>query len=497
MATEMKEIHDVHRSNGSDDAELDDVNSHDEGSQRSNSSSSSSGDDEIMSSNDDGDSDRSFGSDDDSYCSGSSYYDSSDDRDTESDGSRSTSNTSHNYESSERSSNYSSSASDSDQATALHSNTRSKNNNYSTKRSFYRGVLPIMSHGYYLGGDDQNSDPNRNNMLIQRRGKSASSERLVDSSNDGETVMVHQQSQTEPHHRSDNNDSRRSRRRRRDNHRSSSVKYEWKKEAQTIKCCVKYLCCQTQKRSTKILVGACVLWILAQCYYFYFWSWRNERFNALFGDTKRHQRNRGMSGRERKVLLYQSGKPLHHRDMLSQPHSPEEMAILRQQLMQEAHDVLGTAAGDDFDPTYYQRDNGGKPDKLNNRRHRGVKSRDSGGSSRSERIREGCAALEWHSFHFPNCNEIHEINLQNVVRRRRRRQTSIMKNGNFTAVEPDLPWGFVGNGLWRDVFACDPREEAIDIQSPASGSAASLRPLAPAVLKVMKSEHVSIEYWLY
>lgn len=204
-----------------------------------------------------------------------------------------------------------------------------------------------------------------------------------------------------------------------------------------------------------------------------------------------------MSGRERKVLLYQSGKPLHHRDMLSQPHSPEEMAILRQQLMQEAHDVLGTAAGDDFDPTYYQRDNGGKPDKLNNRRHRGGKSRDSGGSSRSERIREGCAALEWHSFHFPNCNEIHEINLQNVVRRRRRRQTSIMKNGNFTAVEPVLPWGFVGNGLWRDVFACDPREEAIDIQSPASGSAASLRPLAPAVLKVMKSEHVSIEYWLY
>jgi hypothetical protein len=151
--------------------------------------------------------------------------------------------------------------------------------------------------------------------------------------------------------------------------------------------------------------------------------------------------------------------------------------------MKEAKEVLGTAAGDDFDQNYYQRDNGGKPNKVNNRRNRG-KSRDSDGSSRSERIREGCSALEWHSFHFPNCNEIHEINLQNVVRRRR----SMTKyNVNVTAGEPVLPWGFVGKGLWRDVFACDPREEAI----LSSGSATSLLPRAPAVLKVMKSEHVS------
>jgi hypothetical protein len=202
-----------------------------------------------------------------------------------------------------------------------------------------------------------------------------------------------------------------------------------------------------------------------------------------------------MSGRERKVLLYQSD-PINHRN-LYQPHSPEERAMLREQLMKEAKEVLGTAAGndDDFDPNYYQRDNGGKPNKLNNRRHR-KKSRDSDGSSRTERIREGCASLEWHSFHFPNCNEIHEINLRNVVRRRRFTSTTknySVNNSTSTAgvVEPVLPWGFVGNGLWRDVFSCDPREEAVPGMSSFSNSASSLLPQAPAVLKVMKSEHVS------
>ena len=359
---------------------------------------------------------------------------------------------------------------DSDQASGhVNSNTST---NYSNNRNFFRGVLPIVSHGW---GVDQNCDPNNrnNNTLIQRRGRSAKDGNGVDPG-DGKTVP--QPSRAEPQYKPDDNDDRRSRRRRRNDHRSREDSYEWNNGAQTINCCFKYLCCQTKKRSTKILVIAFCVWVLSQLYYFFFWSLKEDIFDVLFWGGNNRRRRRGMSGRERKALLYQSD-PFNRRDLYKQ-HSPENnMEQLREQRIQEARAALGTAAGD-FDPTYYQRDSGGKPDKINNRRHRG-NSRDSAGSSRTERLREGCSELEWHSYHFPNCNEIHEINLRHVVRRR-----SMSKYiGNSTGSLPEFPWGFVGNGLWRDVFSCDPREETVTTLSSL--------PRPPAVLKIMKSEHVS------
>jgi serine/threonine protein kinase len=74
--------------------------------------------------------------------------------------------------------------------------------------------------------------------------------------------------------------------------------------------------------------------------------------------------------------------------------------------------------------------------------------------------------------------QIHEIDLKRVVRKRRfgvdlsRHETS---NGD---TETTFPWGFVGNGLWRDVFSCDPHQEVDPYKD-----------MPPAVLKMMKSEH--------
>ena len=142
----------------------------------------------------------------------------------------------------------------------------------------------------------------------------------------------------------------------------------------------------------------------------------------------------------------------------------------RERLRNEAKAALGTAAASSDD--HYVR-NPGKP---NTSRRRRSKKNDEQGNTRSERLQEGCAELEWHSYVFPTCNEIHAIDLRGVVRKRRhgvdlRRHDDTLEDGR-------MPWGFVGNGLWRDVFSCDPHSEV-----PNSEAA------PPAVLKMMKSEH--------
>ncbi|KAL7530584.1 hypothetical protein ACHAXR_003575, partial [Thalassiosira sp. AJA248-18] len=341
-----------------------------------------------------------------------------------------------------------------DQSSAPLSNNSnlSQKTNYSTNRIFRLAPQPNR-------GIDQNCDPNsRSTTLIHRRGGKSSKE--CDDDDDLDSRKADDDC--------DNGRNKRgsSRHRRRHDHRrgKSSRHNKRDRKSKSINCCIKYICCQTKKRSTQILILAFAIWILVQCYYFYYWSYD-------------HRGGRGLSGRGGGRIANQSGGHFNHSDVY-QTRSPEEMNLLREQRMKEARAALGTGAGDDFDHAGFRRDSGGKLLKPNNRRSKGGRkgSRDSGGSSRLERLSDGCSALEWHSYHFPNCNDVHDIDLRSVVRSRRSRK----KDNNSTAT----PWGFVGNGLWRDVFSCDPREEMV-----AAGSDALTPPLPPAVLKIMKSEH--------
>lgn len=100
------------------------------------------------------------------------------------------------------------------------------------------------------------------------------------------------------------------------------------------------------------------------------------------------------------------------------------------------------------------------------------KSRD---SKSVERIQKGCSELEWHTYNYPTCNGIHEIDMRTVAVPTRQKQNQ-RSHPKSTPTPP--VWGFVGAGLWRDVFSCDPNGESIN----GNGS-------PPAVLKLMKAEH--------
>ncbi|KAL7516043.1 hypothetical protein ACHAWX_001100 [Stephanocyclus meneghinianus] len=197
---------------------------------------------------------------------------------------------------------------------------------------------------------------------------------------------------------------------------------------------------------------------------------------------------RGWSGRQKKAWMREHA---HEDDYHPQRYySPAQMEELRQRRYREAKLALGSAAEDQHEDYLLNNNNNnlysGKP---NTRRNKRSSNSDSHGSTRDERLREGCAELEWHSYHFPTCNDIHEIDLRGVVRNRlfgvdvvasRRRGEGDDDDGKEQ--KNALPWGFVGNGLWRDVFSCDPRGEVVN-------SVGSQDRMPPAVLKMMKSEH--------
>jgi len=231
---------------------------------------------------------------------------------------------------------------------------------------------------------------------------------------------------------------------------------------------------------------------MAQFYYFYYYDLKdylamNSKglYDEFFGPT-RGERDRG--GYIEDEYFYDYSNKYKKK-------TPQEMARLRRERIKEAREALGSAAvgdmeedDDGFDKEGYLKDSGGKKqNNSNNRRSRGrKKSRDSEGSSKVERLKPGCSPLEWHSYHFPNCNEIHEIDVRAAVRHPREsfiRQTIVTSDEANTTATESFPWGFVSNGLWRDVFSCDPRGEVTSsIESPIS-------PMPPAVLKIMKREH--------
>ena len=79
----------------------------------------------------------------------------------------------------------------------------------------------------------------------------------------------------------------------------------------------------------------------------------------------------------------------------------------------------------------------------------------------SEELTEGCVRPEWQKFNFPNCNEMHEIDLLSILIR--------SESGDTTTDGI----GYVDSGLWRSVWAVDPRPVM----------------RMPVVLKMMKQKH--------
>lgn len=79
----------------------------------------------------------------------------------------------------------------------------------------------------------------------------------------------------------------------------------------------------------------------------------------------------------------------------------------------------------------------------------------------SEELSDGCVRPEWQELSFPNCNEMHEIDLLSTLIR--------SENGDTTTDGI----GYLDSGLWRSVWAVDPRPVM----------------RMPVVLKMMKQKH--------
>ena len=232
----------------------------------------------------------------------------------------------------------------------------------------------------------------------------------------------------------------------------------------------------TMAKSTKLLSVSFVFWSFVQ---FYIVFLHHGSFYDLFYRDKQHW---GMSGRQRKAWMrdrqrFNNGQYRNRGDNIideqytssrkANQHYHDDNA--KERLRNEAKAALGTAAASSDD--HYVR----HPGKPNTSRRRRSKKSDEQGNTRTERLREGCTELEWHSYVFPTCNEIHAIDLRDVVRKRRHGVD--LRYHDNTLEDGRMPWGFVGNGLWRDVFSCDPHSEIYTEAAP------------PAVLKMMKSEH--------
>lgn len=100
---------------------------------------------------------------------------------------------------------------------------------------------------------------------------------------------------------------------------------------------------------------------------------------------------------------------------------------------------------------------------INHSRPRKPKSR-----KKEALLAPGCKRPEWQSLSFPNCNQIHEFNLQEDLGLRRR-GTPLPKD-HFNATMTDM-FGYVGAGLWRTVWK---------VRGPGN---------VPVVIKMMKGEH--------
>jgi hypothetical protein len=77
----------------------------------------------------------------------------------------------------------------------------------------------------------------------------------------------------------------------------------------------------------------------------------------------------------------------------------------------------------------------------------------------------GCTRPRWQQYNFVNCNDIHEVDLATIHKRK----------VGLEGPAPTSRVGYIGSGLWRSVHAVDPRQAVMPNQS--------------VVIKIMKDEH--------
>jgi serine/threonine protein kinase len=122
-------------------------------------------------------------------------------------------------------------------------------------------------------------------------------------------------------------------------------------------------------------------------------------------------------------------------------------------------------------------------------------------NNRVDRIPKGCSYISWHTLAFPNCNDIHEIDLTQALNIRRNGPMIPVFLGDDQAIAPDASieedWtiaqkmGYMGSGLWRQVWKVNPRYETNEtlLYAQTSSNQSEYDPMyAPAVLKMMKQE---------
>jgi len=104
-----------------------------------------------------------------------------------------------------------------------------------------------------------------------------------------------------------------------------------------------------------------------------------------------------------------------------------------------------------------------------------------------DKLPSGCSPKSWHMDSYPTCNIIHEIDLRSSLGIRKKRGKIIpadLGEGDKSEVvytsrekQKARAMGYLGSGLWRQVWGIDPNNEL-----PSNIS-------YPAVLKAMKQEH--------
>lgn len=100
----------------------------------------------------------------------------------------------------------------------------------------------------------------------------------------------------------------------------------------------------------------------------------------------------------------------------------------------------------------------------------------------SEALPTGCKKPEWQDYSFPTCNDVHEIDLASVLRRSATAANARMR------VPTTAGLGYVASGLWRSVWAVDPRAtDGGGAESPFASSTHNNNNIV--VLKTMRREH--------
>ncbi len=102
-------------------------------------------------------------------------------------------------------------------------------------------------------------------------------------------------------------------------------------------------------------------------------------------------------------------------------------------------------------------------------------------NEQSDKLPKDCNPYSWQTYSFPNCNDVHEIDLRYALHLSRRGEVipADLGEGDKSGhewkqddKEKARRMGYLGSGLWRQVWKVHPRMDGED-----------------AVLKVMKSEH--------